>query len=81
MCFFCTVIQGMCVKVLLSQEVFITYITLVVFLLHMNSFCLALEVISTCESSAHTSQMWLESHVCVNMCILTFHFVKKCLSH
>ena len=48
--FFCTVLQGMCVRVLLSLEVFITYVTMVVFLLHMNSFCLALEVISTSES-------------------------------
>ena len=55
--FFCTVLQGMCIKELLSPEVFITYVTLVVFLLHMNSFCLALEVISTCKSSAHMSQM------------------------
>ena len=76
--FFCTVLHGLWVKVLLSPEVFITYVTLVGFLLHMNSFCL---VISTCESSAHMSQMWLESPVCVNMCHLTFHFVRKCLSH
>ena len=79
--FFCTVLHGMWVKVLLSPEVFITYVTLVGFLLHMNSFCLVLEVISTCESSAHMSQMWLESPVCVNMCLLTFHFVRKCLWH
>ena len=61
--FFCTVLQGMCVQVLLWPEVFITYVTLVVLLLPMNSFCLAIEIISTCESSAHTSQMWLESPV------------------
>ena len=78
---FYTVLQGMCVKVLLSPEVFIAYVTLVVFLLHMNSFCLALEVISTCESSARTSQIWLESPVCVNMWLLTFDFIRKCLSH
>ena len=67
--FYCTVLHGMQVKVLLLLEVFITYVTLVGFLLHMNSFCLVLEVISTCESSAHMSQMWLESPVCVNMCL------------
>ena len=67
------------VKVLLSPEVFITYVALVGFLLHMNSFCLALEVLSTCESSAHTSQMWLESSVCVNVCLLTY-FVRECIS-
>ena len=61
--FFCTVLQGMCVQVLLSPKVFITYVTLVVFLLPMNSFCLAIKVINTCESSAHTSLMWLESPV------------------
>ena len=47
--FFCRVLQGMCVRVLLSSEVFITYVTLVVFLLHMNRFFLALEVINTCK--------------------------------
>ena len=79
--FFCTVLQGMCVRVLHSPEVSITYVTLVVLLLHMNSFCLRLEVISICEFSAHTSQMWLESPVCVNMCLLRFRFVRKYLSH
>ena len=67
--FLCPVLQGTCIKVNHSAEVFITYVTLVVFLLHMNSFCLALEVISTYECSAHTSQMWLESPVCVKMCL------------
>ena len=36
--FFCTVLHGLWVKVLLSPEVFITYVTLVGFILHMNSF-------------------------------------------
>ena len=62
-----------------SPEVIITYVTLMVFLLHMNSFCLALEVICTCETSAHTSQMWFESPACVKMCLL--RFVRKYLSH
>ena len=79
--FFCTVLHGMWVKVLFSPKVFITYVTLVGFLLNFNSFCLVLEVISTCESSAHMLQMCLESPVCVNMCLLTFHFVRICLSH
>ena len=50
---FCTVLHDM----LFSQEVFITYVTLVGFLLNMNSFCLVLEVISTCESSAHVTDV------------------------
>ena len=79
--FFCTVLQGMFVKVLLLPDMLIRYVTFMFFLFHMNSFCLALEVKSTCKSSAHMSQIWLESPICVNMCLLRFHFVKKCLSH
>ena len=70
MCVFSTVIklQGMHVKVLLSPEEFVTYISLVVFLLHMNRFCVALEVIITCESSAtHVTDMVGISCMCNNV--------------
>ena len=56
------------VEVLLSPEVFVTYITFVVLLLLMNRFCVAIEVITTCESSAtHVTDMVGISSLCDNV--------------